>query len=54
MKKVYVITKYVTAESLKDAIELEKNIAPDDAWVEENCKKDMVAKLSAEHKTVGL
>ncbi len=40
MKKLFVIKKYVWAESAKQAIKKEKNVVVDDVWVDEDWKKN--------------
>jgi len=39
MKKIYVIKKYVIAESAEEAIKLSKNKPVDDCWVDDDSHK---------------
>lgn len=39
MKKIYVVRKYVVANSVEDALEKEKNAKVDDCWMEEQTQK---------------
>jgi hypothetical protein len=40
MEKMYIIRKYVMAKSAQDAIRKEKGHPVDDAWVDEEWKKN--------------
>ena len=39
-EKRYSVKKFVMAHSCKEAIEKEKNIAPDEVWIDEDWKKE--------------
>lgn len=39
MKKLFIIKKYVIAESAADAIKKERRVRPDDVWVDEDWRK---------------
>lgn len=45
MKKLFIVRKYVMAESAQDALRKEKNIKPDDVWIDEEWKKMNEGKL---------
>jgi hypothetical protein len=40
MKKLFIIKKYVIAESAEDAIKKERRVRPDDVWVDEDFRKN--------------
>ncbi len=44
--KLFVIKKYVMASSAQDALRKEKNIKPDDCWVDEDWRKNTKDKLA--------
>lgn len=39
MKKLFIIQKYIVARSIQEAIKLEKNIKPDECWLDDDWKK---------------
>lgn len=39
MRKIYVVRKYVVANSVEDALKKEKDIKVDDCWLEESTQK---------------
>lgn len=39
-KKLYVVVKYIMAESIQDAFKHEKKISPDDIYVDPDWKKN--------------
>lgn len=51
MKKIYVIKKYVAATSIKDALKKERDIKPDDIWMEEYTAKDHLMSLIRKKKS---
>jgi hypothetical protein len=38
-KKLFIVRKYVTASSAAEALRIEKRIAPDDIWLDDDWKK---------------
>ncbi|HYK01319.1 MAG TPA: hypothetical protein VE974_06155 [Thermoanaerobaculia bacterium] len=39
MKKLFIVRKYVSAASAAEALRIEKQIAPDDVWLDDDWKK---------------
>lgn len=37
--KLYVVRKYVFAHSIEEAMQMEKHVAPDDCWLDDDWKK---------------
>jgi len=54
MKNVYVVRKYVIADSIKSALLKEKKTKVHDCWLEENSQREMLEKLKAPTKNIGL
>lgn len=50
MKKLYIVRKYIVADSIADAIKRESKIPPDDIWMEESTSKDHATELLKPHK----
>ena len=46
-EKMFVVRKYVKAESAEQAIKKEKKQKPDDVWVDEDWKKNNIQKKDA-------
>ncbi len=44
VKKLFIIRKYITAYSAKNAIKLDKKTPVDDVWVDDDWKKDNLNK----------
>ena len=42
MRKLFVIKKYVMANSAKEAIKKEKEIPVDDVWIDEDFRRNMM------------
>lgn len=53
MKQIYVIRKYIVANSAKDAIKKEKGIPPHDVWLEETTQKNILEQLFKEDNHIG-
>lgn len=34
-KKIYIVRKFVAANSIQEALEKEKNVPPDDCWLDD-------------------
>lgn len=54
MKKIYVVRKYVIADSIIDAMKKEKKQEADDVWLEDNVLKYNLSIMSGEEKETGL
>lgn len=52
-KNVYIVKKYVQAESIKQAIELEKTILPTDVYLTEYSAQQHLEELQPRNQTVG-
>lgn len=50
-KKIYIIRKYILANSAKDAISKDKKSPVDDCWVEENTHKEFL--METQKKQIG-
>jgi hypothetical protein len=48
MKKVYIVRKYILANSVGEALRKEKKHKPDDAYVEEKSINNFIEKLQKE------
>lgn len=53
MKKVFIIRKYVLAETAEQAMKLEKKVPVHDCWVEESSLKDSIAALQKDPNKIG-
>jgi hypothetical protein len=40
MKKIFVVRKFVIASSIKEAIKIERDITPDDCWLDDDWRKN--------------
>lgn len=47
IRKRYVVRKYIMAQSAQEALRKEKEILPDDVWVDEDWKKDSSFQLQS-------
>lgn len=52
-KKVYIVRKFVFADSILDAYQKEKKIAPDDVYLEDNSMKTHIDNISKEVNETG-
>lgn len=39
MKKLYIIQKYIVATSITEALKIEKEVKPEEIWLDEDWKK---------------
>lgn len=42
MKRLYVVTKYVRAETIEQAIKLARNVKPDDVYLDNDWRKSQL------------
>lgn len=53
MKKIYVVRKYVLANSAEEAIKLSKRKAIDDCWAEDDTHKEILRELIKKENKIG-
>ena len=52
-KQLYIIRKYVLANSAKDAIKKERFVDVHDCWLEENTQREIIFEMVKDKKTIG-
>jgi len=52
-KKVYIVRKYIVANTLAEAVRKEKKQSPDDVWMEDSSTKNYIENISKEDNKTG-
>jgi polysaccharide deacetylase 2 family uncharacterized protein YibQ len=53
MKKLYIVRKYVIANSITDAIKKEKKVEIDDCWLDDDFKRASIDNMLENKKNIG-
>lgn len=53
MKNIYIIQKYVLAESIEEALKLEKKIKPDECFLDKTSQTAKVGAMQTEQVQIG-